>query len=298
MAGQRAQVAGGGDEFGKSADLVGARSDGAAARGSRASRASICLDPFLGLERAGAIDDACRRAFVSAAARSSSRRCSAMSPARSASRLSQATSGWRRIVPVDEQGASSSTASNGPACHSRRVGRDGLGAQAEPGEIFATGARGGSASGRRRSPRRRPARVARSCRRAPRTGRRPCGRDVAEQARRQRRGGVLHPPRAFGVAGQQRDRPCAIGAHACRSAARGRAAAPPSSSGSPLTVRSSARLLADARSRWRARSRRHRRRSSAPTARAACRGSRCRDRRAGPARRATTRRSTALTSPA
>ena len=56
--------------------------------------------------------------------------------AMSASRLSQGMSGWRRMVPVDEQGASSSTASNGPACHSRRVGGDGLGRKAEPREVL------------------------------------------------------------------------------------------------------------------------------------------------------------------
>ena len=46
-----------------------------------------------------------------------SRRCSAASAAMSASRFSQGMSGWRRMVPVEEQGASSRTASNGPARH-------------------------------------------------------------------------------------------------------------------------------------------------------------------------------------
>ena len=40
------------------------------------------------------------------------------------------------MVPVDEQGASSRTASNGPACHSRHVGDDGLGRERKPREIL------------------------------------------------------------------------------------------------------------------------------------------------------------------
>src|SRR5215469_10907110 len=63
-------------------------------------------------------------------ARSRSRRWSAVRPARSAARLSQGMSGCRRMVPVDEQGASTSTPSNGPPFHSaarseeRRVGKE------------------------------------------------------------------------------------------------------------------------------------------------------------------------------
>ena len=50
--------------------------------------------------------------LTSATARSSSRRCSSASLAMSAGDFVQGTSGWRRTVPVEEQGASSSTASN------------------------------------------------------------------------------------------------------------------------------------------------------------------------------------------
>ena len=90
-----------------------------------ARRAGLCargiahhVVAFLGLERAGAIDERAaglerirtrRRAGGAAAPRA---------PRYRFSRLSQGMSGWRRIVPVDEQGASTRTASNGPPRHS------------------------------------------------------------------------------------------------------------------------------------------------------------------------------------
>ena len=40
------------------------------------------------------------------------------------------------MVPVDEQGASSSTASNGPARHCVDVGGDGFGRELEPREVL------------------------------------------------------------------------------------------------------------------------------------------------------------------
>ena len=60
---------------------------------------------------------------------------SAASAARSDGCLSQGTSGCRRIVPVEEHGASSSTASNGSAVHSFDIGADDLGVRRQPGEI-------------------------------------------------------------------------------------------------------------------------------------------------------------------
>ena len=56
MTGQRAQVAGGIDEFGNSADFVGLNRDAAQRRLARQQRLDLLL-AFLGLERADAIDD-------------------------------------------------------------------------------------------------------------------------------------------------------------------------------------------------------------------------------------------------
>ena len=63
--------------------------------------------------------------------------------------------------------------------------------------------------------------------------------DVAEQARRQRGGGVLHPPLAVGEARQHRHRALQQRAHASRSAAFRRAGASPTASASDFTVMSS-----------------------------------------------------------
>ena len=85
-------------------------------RRSRGSRASSVRDHLDRPPRARASRcnrPACRPAWSARPRVRCSRRCKAASVAMSASRLSQGMSGWRRMVPVDEQGASSSTASNG-----------------------------------------------------------------------------------------------------------------------------------------------------------------------------------------
>ena len=54
----------------------------------------------------------------------------------SAGRLIQGISGWRRMVPVAEQGASSRTASNGPALPFRASACDDVGRETEAGEVL------------------------------------------------------------------------------------------------------------------------------------------------------------------
>ena len=156
---------------------------------------------------------ACRRARVSSTALASSRRCRAASATISASRLSQGMSGWRRIVPVDEHGASSSTASNGPPRHSAtsaatvsaaserrarfclsrssRFGARSTAVTCAPAAASCAVLPPGAAQ---RSATVRPATSPRS-----RDGQ--CG------------GGVLHPPRAVLIAGQRRHRPMHDRAH-------------------------------------------------------------------------------------
>ena len=121
------------------------------------------------------------------------------------------------------------------------VGRDDLGAAAAAAR---DSARTRASRGAERSTAvtaRRPAQAARSCRRARRTGRRRLlAAHVAEQPRRQRGGGVLHPPGAFVVARQLRTSARCDGRAPCRSAARGRASAAAQLAASHFTVRSSA----------------------------------------------------------
>ena len=120
---------------------------------------------------------------------------------------------------------------------------------------------------------------------------------VAEQLRRQRRGGVLHPPRAVVVAGKLRDRARCDRRAPCRCRARGRRASAAQLAGSLFTVRSSAGswVCAD-RDGARGRLRRSAR-SSAASAIPACRAARCRARRGGPCRRARACAARALTRP-
>ena len=132
----------------------------------------------------------------------------------SASLLSQGTSGWRRMVPVDEQGASSSTASNGPrfatpahrrrrvsACSASRV-RFSRRRPSRAGERSTAVTRAPAKASCAVLP---PGAAHRSATALPRTS--------PKQARRQRGGGVLHPPGAFAETGQQRDRALREGAH-------------------------------------------------------------------------------------
>ena len=93
-------------------------------------------------------------------------------PSTSASRLSQGTSGWRRIVPVEEHGASSSTASNGPPAHSAASATTVSAVEAQACQVLPQ-AQGGAPSGRRAVTWAPPAAVGRSCRRARRRDRPP-----------------------------------------------------------------------------------------------------------------------------
>ena len=110
------------------------------------------------------------------------------------------------MVPVAEQGASSRTASNGPACHCADVGGDGFRGQMQAGQILSQpfeagrcavdgddpGAGSGELGGL-----------------AARGGAKIGDGEaayVAEELRRQRRGGVLDPPGAIGIARKLRDR--------------------------------------------------------------------------------------------
>ena len=197
----------------------------------------------------------------------------------SAARLSHGTSGWRRMVPVEEQGASSSTASNGSAVHSATSAqtssaasdsrRDFRASRLQPrrraidrGDVGAGGGKlRGLAAGR-----------------GAQIGDAPSG-DIAEQPRRQRRRGVLHPPRAFGKAGQRGHGAVRDGAHR---AGRQHAAVEPR--GPDFRHRSSPSGRAPARGhwrrRWRARSPRRRSLIQRAISQAACRARRDRARRA------------------
>ncbi len=117
------------------------------------------------------------------------------------------------MVPVEEQGASSSTASNGSAGPFGHIGADELGSKRQPREIVAQprqprrraidrgdmGAGGGKLRGLAAG---RGAEIGDAS---------PA--DIAEQPRRQRRRGVLHPPGAFGETGQRGHRAMRDRAH-------------------------------------------------------------------------------------
>ena len=138
-------------------------------------------------------------------------------------------SGWRRMVPVAVQGASTSTDVEAPArLPGQRVGGDHLGGEPGAREVLAQPRRaaarddverGDRGAGGGELQRLAPGRGAEVERRSPGDG--------AEQPRRQRRGGVLHPPGALGEAGQRRDLRAARAGAGCRSAAARPRAAPP-----------------------------------------------------------------------
>ena len=118
------------------------------------------------------------------------------------------------MVPVDEHGASSSTASN--VCsgvHARHIGADEFGIERQPGEIFAHAVqprlgpidRGDEGAGRGQLRGLAAGRGAQIGDAAP-------GK-IAEQPCRQRRRGVLNPPCAFGKTRQRRHRAMRDGAH-------------------------------------------------------------------------------------
>ena len=182
----------------------------------------------------------------------------------------QATSGWRRMVPVALHGASRSTASNGGASkvsasatttselrrRRAKLAASSLSRSAERSTAVTISARRGEFgcfSARRR------AEVD-----DPHAGSRP------EEPRRQRGGGVLHPPFAVRVAFEFRDRRVGVEAHR---AGRQHQSAKPlrPTRGIALDAEVERRLRAVRQARWRARRSRHRSSANAGRARRACR---------------------------
>ena len=169
---------------------------------------------LLRLERAGAIDEhAARlgrvrpRGRAAGAAGPRAWRCR---PAR----LSQGMSGWRRMVPVDGARRIEQHGVERPRLpfarrrprRSRprgRGGRDFRAAASSRAGARSTAVTCAPASGELRGL---------AAGRGAKIGDRAAAH-VAEQPRRQRRGRVLHPPRAFGKARQRRHRPCGDRAH-------------------------------------------------------------------------------------
>ena len=92
---------------------------------------------LLRLERAGAIDEHARPASPARRRGRASSPAAPRASAMSSGCFSQGMSGWRRIVPVAEQGASSSTASNFSAgSHSRRSAATSSRLEAEAAEVL------------------------------------------------------------------------------------------------------------------------------------------------------------------
>ena len=235
--------------------------------------------------------------LVSSAALSSRRACNAVSCGRSRSLFSQGMSGCRRMVPVEEQGASSSTASNGPAFHSVAS------AVTISTESFSR---------------------ARFCRsRRSRGSRAVHGGDVCPRARKlrglaaRRSAQISHAHAATSPRRRAGNAAAASCTHHAPSLKPGRSRIGPCEVSRTRAVRQrlAAELLRPAGGivfhaeiewrfapvaprRWRARSPRRSFSSSAPSARPACRARPCRAGRARSCLRARCRRSTALTRPA
>ena len=208
---QRAQVAVGGEEFGEAADLR--RCDGARRRrGSRASKRRDLVLAFLRLERAGAIDqgaaglDQLDRAVEQPPLQRGERGDVgfALEPGHVGMAADGAGRGAGRI---EQHGVER------PALPFQRVGGDGLGCKrsrarfsrsaAEPGGRAIDRGDVGAGDGELRGL---------AAGRGAQVG--DCfAAHVAEQPRRQRGGGVLHPPGAFAEARQQRDRAMRERAH-------------------------------------------------------------------------------------
>ena len=117
------------------------------------------------------------------------------------------------MVPVEEQGASSSTASNGSAVHSATSAQTSSAASDEAREIVAQ-----PRQPRGRAIDRGDMRAGGGKLRGLAAGRSAeigdaSPADIAEQPRRQRRRRVLHPPRALGKTGQRRHRAMRDHAH-------------------------------------------------------------------------------------
>ncbi len=228
LARQRAQIAVLGDELASAENFRGGdrRAPHARRRGREVSATIVLV--LLGLERAGAIDQRAAGLGQRAARVDQAALQRRTSVAMSAALLSHGTSGWRRMVPVEEHGASSSTASN--VCSGRHAATSAQTSSAverQPREIFAQAVEprrraidGGDVARRRRQ-------AARSCRPARRTDRR---RGVR---RRRRTVAPAAPPRRPAPTMRLRQNPAARSprhARWCapsRSAARGRRASPP-----------------------------------------------------------------------
>ena len=131
---------------GRSALAIGATAD---LRVRRQQPSDLHL-PLLGLQAAPAVDQPSARGEP-ALARASSRACRSSSGARSRAAFRCSTSGWRRAVPVAEQGESSRIASKRPSgSQVERVGDYQLGASPCAPD-FAPPARGGARRCRARS---------------------------------------------------------------------------------------------------------------------------------------------------
>ena len=225
LAGQRAQVPGGVDEWPRRRSRR-ARSEAAPRRLARQQRLDLLL-ALLRLERADAIDDR-PPGLISATARSSRRRCRSVStryrpPLEPGDVRVAADRAGRRAGRIEQHRIER------PALPFGRVGGDHFGLQAEPREVLAHPRQ----AGRRAVDRGDPGAGERQLHGLAAGRRAEVGDllagDVAEQAGRERRRGVLHPPGAFAVAGKQRDSALRRRCERCRSAARGRAGAAPSS---------------------------------------------------------------------
>ena len=127
---------------GKPVELARARPAGARPAGRRRARARSRCGAFLRLQRAAGVD---QDAAGLEHARPRPRAAGAAAPpcaSTSAGVLCQAMSGWRRIVPVAVQGASSSTAPTGARrAPVERVGDHDLGVEPEAREVACAGAR-------------------------------------------------------------------------------------------------------------------------------------------------------------
>ena len=206
--------------------------------GLRRSSAAICVFALLGLQRAGAIDD--RAARLGQRDRAVDQVGSAAWPrlTMSPGRLVQATSGWRRMVPVALQGASSSAASNGGASKVSALATTSSASSCSRARL--TARRFSRCAERSTAETAAPASA--SCAHLPpgaaqrSTRARPARR---QQPRRQRRGGVLHPPFALGIALELGDRRMRVEPDRAGRQARGRPGASAQPSGSLLTLMSS-----------------------------------------------------------
>ena len=271
MAGQGAQMPGRRDEFGRGRRPPPARTGTARKSGCRARKASAWASPSSGSSEQVQKTSRPPGSISAAAGRGGGpggpRACGC--PPRPSSRRRRDGGGW---CPSPSRARRGGRRRKGrPEGSSRR--RREFRLRGRAGERSPPPAPGAGPNGRRRAPARRRRRAGRSCRRAPRKGRRPLARLDGEETGRQGRGGILNPERALRVAGQLRDR-AALGEADAAGRQQEAAEALRPGGGSSMAVRSTAEA------RWAAAmaaaSPRRNGRSSAAAARRACPG---RDRR-------------------